>query len=323
MKRRKYLIGFVVLAISVSLSSCSLKKEAGNTNESELTEESKVNRFKYNPYAMIKEQRDFMGDYYDDYKKLVDALLNGESELIIDTQEGFNKASRGIYASFIPKVLIQDMKYDSNTKKVQIIYNDPQEVYKKKVDEYVAKVEEILNDNISEGDNELTKALKLYKYVSQHISYSSDIFHNDYTALMDGVGLCQEYSNLYTFLLRQVGIECTEASGPMDNGTYHAWAIVKIEGTNYHMDPTFESTDPSSNGKGLKYFGMSDEERLSTGVLPSYLAPTIDWFKVMDKRICPDNKFEVLRNTDNWEFDYESGKILLFNNGQSIGEYDF
>lgn len=325
----KYLVMILLCTMTLTLVGCTkAENPSSEVSKSEETEvqapEKEEKKFEYNPYLMVKEQREFIGDDYDRYKELLDAVIEGKTEVSMDleSQKQCNRISRGIFAGFFPKVFIDGFTYDAGSKKINITYKIPVEEYKDKVNAFVAKVEEILNDNLNEKDDEFTKALKLYKYVATHITYDDDPMFNSYKGIMEGVGLCQTYSSIYEFLLRQAGIECSEASGPMSNGTHHAWTIAKIDGVNYHFDPTFESTSPSSKGQGLIYFAMSDEERYATGVLPNYLSPTRDWLPNMEKRVCPKTQYSQFRNCDKWSVDENDNKIKMYNNDKIVYEYE-
>lgn len=325
----KYLSVILLCSITLTLVACTkvedTKEEVSKQNETVVqVPEIEKKKFNYNPYLMVKEQREFIGEDYDRYKELLDAVIDGKTEVNMDleSQNQCNRISRGIFAGFFPKVFIDDFTYDVDSKKINITYKIPVEEYKIKVNDFIAKVEEILNDNLSEKDDDFTKALKLYKYVATHITYDDDPMFNSYKGIMEGVGLCQTYSSIYEFLLRQAGIECSEAGGPMSNGTHHAWTIAKIDGVNYHFDPTFESTSPTSKGQGLIYFAMSDEERYATGVLPNYLSPTRDWLPNMERRVCPETRYSSFRNCNKWEIDDKDKKIKMYNNDKVVYEYD-
>jgi hypothetical protein len=66
------------------------------------------------------------------------------------------------------------------------------------------------------------------------------------------------------YLLLQMGIDALSGGAFMTDGAAHAWALVKIDGTWFHLDATFEST--ATGGAGLSFFGMDDNRRIGTGV---------------------------------------------------------
>jgi hypothetical protein len=87
----------------------------------------------------------------------------------------------------------------------------------------------------------------------------SDIYV-DYTSsyrfFETGIGICHEISTAYSYLLLQAGVDAT-----IMMGHDHQWSYVRINGHNYHIDPTFVI----SNQGSLSYFMMTDEQREATG----------------------------------------------------------
>ena len=63
--------------------------------------------------------------------------------------------------------------------------------------------------------------------------------------------------------MTQVGIESTLALGHPNNYSIgHAWSVIKIDGTYYFADPTYELG--YKNGTAYKFYGMGIKEREST-----------------------------------------------------------
>lgn len=58
---------------------------------------------------------------------------------------------------------------------------------------------------------------------------------------MGGFAVCAEYADLYQTMCQAVGIECEIASGITGN-TAHAWNAVYIDGKEYFVDSTWNST---------------------------------------------------------------------------------
>ncbi|MBR5739936.1 MAG: hypothetical protein IKX81_01440, partial [Firmicutes bacterium] len=59
----------------------------------------------------------------------------------------------------------------------------------------------------------------------------------------------------YSFLLTQAGVDAT-----IMMGGDHAWSYVRINGNNYHIDPTFVLGEPVN----MAYFMMTDGQRRYT-----------------------------------------------------------
>lgn len=152
---------------------------------------------------------------------------------------------------------------------------------------------------------ELEKVLAVHRYFAEHITYDyewkekhdtegDDFLYKEigvYQALSTGRGVCHSYAYLCEFALQQLGVECLSIYGTMidepDEG--HLWLLVRIDGEYYHCDPTWDSE--SYEGNRLQYFGMTDAERIASGVTISYW--TID--SAYGTIVCDDERFVSLR----------------------------
>ena len=70
-----------------------------------------------------------------------------------------------------------------------------------------------------------------------------------------GVGMCEDYAAALTLLLREMGLEAEYVPGllyPVEGELAdHAWTVVRIEGTWYHLDSHLE--DYISRGRTVRY----------------------------------------------------------------------
>ena len=81
---------------------------------------------------------------------------------------------------------------------------------------------------------------------------SSSLSHLAYSALVDGVAVCDGYTGAYDLLLRLEGIECTSLFNDS-----HIWTLATLDGTQYHIDVTWGDQYGRTD---LRYFGMSEEQ---------------------------------------------------------------
>lgn len=157
--------------------------------------------------------------------------------------------------------------------------------------------------------NDVEKALGVYRYFSEHLVYDYDwlegleksnnsFLYPDieiYQALSTGKGVCHTYTYLCEFALRQMGVECLPISGVQnDSDTRHMWLLIKLNGKYYHCDPTWQAS--TNNLSGLQYFGMTDEERLLSGI--SIDTTSIDG--AYGEIICNDETYLPLREVENF-----------------------
>ena len=204
-----------------------------------------------------------------------------------------------------------------------IYYKTSRKQCKKMIKKFINQVEEILNETMKEDYTDLEKALSLYRYFCNTYVYDYETYekmddeHQEqircYRLFEEGTGVCQELSTAYSFLLTQVGVDAA-----IMMGGNHAWSYVRINGKNYHIDPTF------ALGYGsdvfLDYFMMNDEQRFTT--YPECEGTELTFASVYTKEYdCPeypadDDSFNELWGCLLEDFDHENHVIRCFKSGE-------
>ena len=209
-------------------------------------------------------------------------------------------------------------------------YLVPREEAARRIAEFATQIEEILNDALEDDYSDLEKALALYNYFARHYVYDYETFESMKESAPDlrcihvfntGTGVCQEISFAYSYLLMQAGVDATVMSGhrTYDNSA-HQWSYVRINGHNYHIDPTYVLNNMDS----LYYFMMTDGQRFradsydpSTFIVtsnysqdyphPDYVADDETfspiWNYMLYSFIPEENKLVCYREDDNGEMD--------------------
>ncbi len=147
----------------------------------------------------------------------------------------------------------------------------------------LARVKRILTDNINTVMTEYQKELILHDYLIEHCNYGSGSAENEnefraYGALVEGEAVCNGYAEAMALLLSCAGVENRYVVGVANSGSRsatggtvavegvnnaqvenHAWNMVRVNGTWYHLDTTWD--DPVGGGDVLShaYFNLSDE----------------------------------------------------------------
>ncbi len=81
---------------------------------------------------------------------------------------------------------------------------------------------------------------------------------SSYSAIVNGKSVCAGYSRAFQYIMQQIGIPCYFCSGYANNN-YHAWNIVKIGGTYYNADLSWDdSLGEATNTYSFEYFNISD-----------------------------------------------------------------
>ena len=135
------------------------------------------------------------------------------------------------------------------------------------VAEYRAAINNVFSEVIGNNMTDEQKATALHDYLVQHMVYDQNANNNlgiekrnAYEALVNGIGVCQGYTLAYAALLKEAGIEVDYCKSQSMN---HIWNYVKLNGSWYHADLTYDdATAASQTGETgyvkHEYFLLSD-----------------------------------------------------------------
>ena len=122
------------------------------------------------------------------------------------------------------------------------------------------------------GMDDLQKALVLHDWLTQHAAYDyvnylantvPEASYLAYGPLVKGAGVCEGYAKAYQLLLSRCGIDAVMVSSA---GMNHGWNLVKLGGSWYHVDVTWDDPTPDTLGKASHtYFLLSDSAIRSRG----------------------------------------------------------
>lgn len=126
------------------------------------------------------------------------------------------------------------------------------------------KVNSIISEYITDDMSDYTRARVLHDWLIGNADY--DLTYTRYDAsgvLLYGSGVCDSYARAYQMLLAAAGIESIIVTGKAgsspDSYENHGWNLVKLDGSWYHIDCTWD--DPPSGGmENHAYFCLTDEE---------------------------------------------------------------
>jgi len=156
-------------------------------------------------------------------------------------------------------------------------YNISKEIIDERLKRYpllVEKVNKVVDEMIRPGMTEYQMEKILHDYLVKNVVYDienannntlTDETHSAIGALLNGTAVCDGYAKAMKMLLNKVGIECEVISGDTkdsDDDVGHAWNIVKIDGQNYHLDPTWADPVGAKYGSdyvSYEYFNVPDD----------------------------------------------------------------
>lgn len=126
-----------------------------------------------------------------------------------------------------------------------------------------ARVEKLVRPAVTMA--ELEKEQYVHDFICQNVHYDKlkkSYSHEILGPLGQGVGVCEGIAKTVKILCDQLGIWCIAViseANPEKNIKYrHAWNIVKIGGTYYHLDATFDNTLSHMGPVRYDYFNLDD-----------------------------------------------------------------
>ncbi len=203
---------------------------------------------------------------------LVDAVMAGETSFACPDDHTYNwvmgqfpdRCLPPLYEQIVPDAKDPDHPVQDGVGHFKYVTSAAE--VRSRIDAFAGLVEGILNEVFQADDTDFEKAFALYKYFYETYRYDYAAADKMYSVYVDylsayrllttGEGICCEIAPAYAYLLLQAGVD----AGTM-GGTAHDWAYIKLNGRNYHVDPTFAIGDQGA----LAYFLMNDEQREREG----------------------------------------------------------
>lgn len=102
------------------------------------------------------------------------------------------------------------------------------------------RIDEVIAACITAGMSEYQKARALHDWICDNVVYDDSLaLHSAKSALIDGVAVCEGYTNAYARLLSEVGIENYTVPNLLIN---HVWNLAKLDGVRTYIDCTWDDT---------------------------------------------------------------------------------
>ena len=316
MKKIKFIF-IVVIIISMILPSSAYAKneDKNNFNPPDLYTPKIYEAKDYSQSRVTNRTMLFDNeiDLYFKMEQLIkEALINGDSKIDISNLGiDIYQYPKLSYIIFFSPYLNNDIKCDFYYFETTYVYcilsnsmtiKETQE-YFKQVDIKVAEIKSCVSNGLS--DEEI--ALSIHDYLCYFYEYDYDNYLNgtlpneSYKSnglFMKGRGVCQAYAYGYQYIMGLFNIECYVTSSDEMN---HAWNIVKIEGSYYHVDCTLD--DPVRDRLGSinhNYFLLSDSAIMKGS------SPHTGWD--LTKLTCNNTKY------DDAYWNNIQSQIILINN---------
>ncbi len=124
-------------------------------------------------------------------------------------------------------------------------------------------VERILSKVTATTDYEIE--LQIHDLLLKNVEYVDKEKRSEHTIegpLLNKKAVCEGIAKATKYLLNRKGIGCEMVLGKLSDDTdvYHAWNVVLIDGTWYHLDVTADIGVTSKGRFRYDYFNLSDDE---------------------------------------------------------------
>lgn len=183
---------------------------------------------------------------------IAERLMNGESE--IDVSEfGLEATStellavlnylhlqypdlffvdftKGISYSRTPASIVLTITFF--VKSYSIPFSDVLEEYNDMISDCIAEIE------LDMPANDLGRVLAAHRFILQNFEYDGAAAVRDtYTMLKTHTAVCEGYALLFMTLMQHMGFEVSYARS---DRMQHVWNLIKLDGSWYHLDPTWD-----------------------------------------------------------------------------------
>ena len=108
--------------------------------------------------------------------------------------------------------------------------------------------------------------LAIHEFIQENVTYDKlkkQYSHEIIGPLQQGVGVCEGIAKTVKILCDELGIDCmiavSEADPPHGIKYRHAWNVLKINGSWYHLDATFDNSLGRYGTKRYDYFNLDDK----------------------------------------------------------------
>ena len=140
----------------------------------------------------------------------------------------------------------------------------------------IERLKALLPQIVREDMSDYQKELAIHDYLAANFEYDTAAVVNGEVSenstrisvfLDTHKGVCEAYAYTFKALCDLSGIECHIATGKLD-GEGHAWNIVKLNGSYYHVDVTADDPIPDEAGHAYhNYFNITDARIQKTHIL--------------------------------------------------------
>lgn len=133
---------------------------------------------------------------------------------------------------------------------------------------YQTEISRIVTETENLCETDVEKALYVHDLLIASFRYDEDeTVYDAYHFLSEKKGVCQAYALTYMAILREMDIPCFFVKSTEMN---HAWNLVRIDGSWYHVDLTYDDPRPDRPGRVLHEYFLLSDEAIRKAAVPHY-----------------------------------------------------
>ena len=276
----------ICLALVLALAGCAGGNSSGTAGNTSVEREAargsaddrlETYQYTFQPHVISKEYSVICGEGINkEFFTFCDTILAGQNTFPCSTDERFHQLLSIARTCFpLAEAVIDKDNTHVKNGLCCLAYQSEGAELKESIASFQSKVTDVITEAIPFDEPDCIKAMELYTAVARKDTYDASTTLDDflsvrpYRAIMENTGICQEIAGEYIYYLLQVGINAIPCSSlSRDQSEAHEWALVELDGSWYHADPTYAAQYPDS----LFFFGMNDKQREYYGDLPP------EWF---------------------------------------------
>lgn len=193
------------------------------------------------------------------YIELLDAILNFKNDVLLTTTNSnmIDGVFQGVLSDHPEIFYLNGYTYKHTKGSDSLLFSATYTMGREEIEEMNRQLEaqaaEYLKD-IPQND-EFAIVKYLYDMIIVNTTYTLDAKDNQniQSVLLYGSSVCNGYAKTMKYLLDKAGVESVIAYGTVEDGSRHAWNIVKIDNEWYHVDATWgDSVFQSINDDGTE-----------------------------------------------------------------------
>lgn len=245
------------------------------------------------------------------YESVCSAIVSYEPEVRINVGMREN-IQQLLYTSFPLIDLVEKLEEKDDGSGLVITYKNDEKTHKQSIDDFVEIISDIQNECKIGQVSKTEYAIRVYNYISSHISISDDATVSLYQTITTSKGTSFTYSNMFEYLLLQSGIDAYHiiAEDALKSGWGLSYAV--LDNKPYYFDVMSEYYD--NQGTQLIYFGMTSDDVANEG-LSNLMYTNHDTASDADEL-----EFDVCRKCVSWEI--SDNKLLVTRADNKIVEIE-